>query len=151
MANTKLSLENAASVLDGSELVRGVQAGADVKITANQLKTWAQTGLGAFATGTDAANLTGTIAIARIADGSLTYAKIQNVSATDKLLGRSTAGAGVVEEIVCTAAGRALIDDANAAAQRTTLGLGTAALVNMSVGTSAPGSPTVGDLWVDTN
>ena len=45
------------------------------------------------------------------------------LSATDKLLGRSTAGAGAAEEITCTAAGRALIDDANAAAQRTTLGL----------------------------
>lgn len=54
---------------------------------------------------------------------SVSYAKIQNVSATDKLLGRSSAGSGVVEEITCTAAGRALLDDADAAAQRTTLGL----------------------------
>lgn len=61
---------------------------------------------------------------------AVTYAKIQNVSATDKLLGRSTAGAGVVEEITCTSAGRALLDDADAAAQRTTLGLGTAATQN---------------------
>lgn len=53
----------------------------------------------------------------------VTYAKMQNVSATDKLLGRSTAGAGDVEEIALTSAGRALIDDADAAAQRTTLGL----------------------------
>jgi hypothetical protein len=51
----------------------------------------------------------------------VTYAKIQNVSATDKLLGRSTAGAGDIEEITCTAAGRALLDDADAAAQRSTL------------------------------
>lgn len=55
---------------------------------------------------------------------AITYAKIQDVSATDKLLGRSTAGAGVLEEIACTSAGRALLDDADAAAQRTTLGLG---------------------------
>ena len=48
---------------------------------------------------------------------------MQNVSATDKLLGRSTSGAGDVEEIACTAAGRAILDDADAAAQRTTLGL----------------------------
>jgi hypothetical protein len=60
---------------------------------------------------------------ADLAAASVTYAKIQNVSATDKLLGRSSAGAGVIEEIICTAAGRALIDDADAAAQRTTLGL----------------------------
>lgn len=59
--------------------------------------------------------------------GAVTYAKIQNVSATDRVLGRSSAGAGTIEEIPLTAAGRALIDDADAAAQRTTLGLGSAA------------------------
>jgi len=62
-----------------------------------------------------------------IANDAVTYAKMQNVSATDKILGRSTSGAGDVEEIACTAAGRALIDDADASAQRTTLGLGTLA------------------------
>lgn len=67
-----------------------------------------------------------------IADDAITYAKIQNVSATDRLLGRSSAGAGNVEEIPLTAAGRALIDDADAAAQRTTLGLGTLATQNAS-------------------
>lgn len=64
---------------------------------------------------------------ATIANDAVTYAKIQNVSATDRLLGRSTAGAGDIEEITCTAAGRAILDDADAAAQRTTLGLGTIA------------------------
>jgi hypothetical protein len=58
---------------------------------------------------------------------AVTYAKIQDVSATDKVLGRSSAGAGSVEEITCTAAGRAILDDADASAQRTTLGLGTLA------------------------
>ena len=62
-----------------------------------------------------------------LANGAVTYAKIQDVSATDKLLGRSSAGSGDVEEIPCTAAGRALLDDADAAAQRATLGLGTLA------------------------
>lgn len=65
---------------------------------------------------------------------AVTYSKIQNVSATDKLIGRSSAGAGVVEEITCTAAGRAIIDDADAAAQRTTLGLGTLATKNDNSG-----------------
>ena len=64
--------------------------------------------------------------------GVVTYAKIQNVSATDKILGRSSSGSGPTEEITCTAAGRALLDDANAAAQRTTLGLGTAAIESSS-------------------
>ncbi len=60
-----------------------------------------------------------------IANDAVTYAKMQNVSATDKVLGRSSSGSGDVEEIACTAAGRALIDDADASAQRTTLGFGT--------------------------
>lgn len=51
----------------------------------------------------------GEIATAGIANSAVTYAKIQNVSATDRLLGRSTAGAGVIEEITCTASGRSLI------------------------------------------
>jgi hypothetical protein len=62
-----------------------------------------------------------------IANDAVTYAKMQNVSATDKVLGRFSAGSGDVEEIACTSAGRALIDDADAAAQRTTLGLGSMA------------------------
>lgn len=45
--------------------------------------------------------------------------------ATDRLLGRQTSGSGAVEEITCTSAGRAILDDADAATQRTTLGVGT--------------------------
>lgn len=67
-----------------------------------------------------------------LADDAVTYAKLQNVSATDRLLGRSSAGAGNVEEIPLTAAGRALLDDTDAAAQRTTLGLGSIATQNAS-------------------
>ena len=53
---------------------------------------------------------------------AVTYDKMQYVSATDRLLGRQSAGPGLIEEITCTAAGRALLDDASAADQRTTLG-----------------------------
>lgn len=69
----------------------------------------------------------GQLMLGMAADGLWTYAKIQNVSATDRLLGRSSVGAGVIEEITCTAAGRALIDDTDAASQRGTLGLSTMA------------------------
>lgn len=65
---------------------------------------------------------------ATIANQAVTYAKIQNVSATNKILGRSSIGAGVIQEIDCTAAGRALIGAADVASQRTVLELGTAAL-----------------------
>lgn len=41
----------------------------------------------------------GTIATAGIADDAVTYAKMQNVSATQRVLGRSTAGAGNTEEV----------------------------------------------------
>lgn len=63
---------------------------------------------------------------AKIANDAVTFAKMQNI-ATDRLLGRATAGNGDVEEITLTAAGRALLDDISAAAQRDTLGLGSAA------------------------
>jgi hypothetical protein len=69
----------------------------------------------------------GAVLTAKINDDAVTYAKLQNVSATDRILGRQSSGAGDVEELVCTAAGRALLDDADASAQRTTLGLGSAA------------------------
>lgn len=62
---------------------------------------------------------------AQIAADAVTYAKMQNVSATDKLLGRSTAGSGDVEEIPCTAFARSILADVDAAAVRATIGAGT--------------------------
>jgi len=56
---------------------------------------------------------------------TVTYAKMQNVSATDKILGRSTAGAGDVEEIACTPFARSIIDDADEAAFKATVNLET--------------------------
>lgn len=67
----------------------------------------------------------GSIATAELADASVTYAKIQNV-AGDRILGRNSGSSGVVQEVTCTSAGRALLAGANAAAQRTTLGAGAA-------------------------
>jgi hypothetical protein len=56
-----------------------------------------------------------------IDSGVVTFAKMQAVSA-DVLLGNDSSGT-TVQEITCTAAGRAILDDADASAQRTTLGL----------------------------
>lgn len=44
----------------------------------------------------------GTIATAGIADDAVTYAKMQNISATSRILGRITAGAGDTEELTAT-------------------------------------------------
>jgi hypothetical protein len=60
---------------------------------------------------------------ADVKDDSITYAKIQNVSATDRVLGRATAGSGDVEEITFTSQARQLADDTSFSAMRTTLGL----------------------------
>jgi hypothetical protein len=67
--------------------------------------------------------VSGTGTIFTIDNDVVTYAKMQNVSATDILLGRSTIGAGDVEEIPLTSFGRQLLDDTSFSAMRTTLGL----------------------------
>lgn len=92
---------------------------------------------------------TGTFA-ATIANDAVTYAKIQNVSATDRLLGRATAGAGDVEELPLTAAGRALLDDADAAAQRTTLSLGNVENTALSTWAGTANLTTLGTIGTGT-
>lgn len=49
-------------------------------------------------------------------------ARLLALSETDRLIGRASAGGGAAEEIVCTGAGRALIDDGEAGEQCATLG-----------------------------
>lgn len=71
-------------------------------------------------------------------DQELAAIERQVRTSVDTVLGRSTAGGRALEEIPCTAAGRALLDDASASAQRTTLGLGTAATVDYTSGNWTP-------------
>ena len=109
---------NTAAYADGSVSAIKIASGT---ITASQIASGTILG----------SNISlGTIDTSRIAVGAVAYDRIQAVSATDKLLGRSSVGSGTVEEIACTAAGRALLDDADAAAQRATLGLGNLALAS---------------------
>ena len=152
-----LSTVDAATITDGSV---GTAELADSSVTIGKLSLVAQDLAGSLIAngGITATQLASdAVETIKIIDDAVTYAKIQNVTATDRLLGRSTAGEGVIEEITCTAAGRALLDDADAAAQRTTLGLGALAILdtvdaatitNGSVGTDelANSSVTIGKL-----
>jgi hypothetical protein len=105
----------------GGEIITGTfGTGAATFCEGNDSRLNAQT---ITLTGDVTGSGTGSFA-ATIANDAVTYAKMQNVSATDRLLGRSTAGAGDVEEIVCTTYARGILDDADAATARTTLGLG---------------------------
>jgi len=107
MADTKVSDLLDGSPPQGTDEIHIARAGADKKLDISTLLS--------------RSNHTGEEQTADIADGAVTYAKIQDVSATDKLLGRSTAGAGDVEEITCTSFARDVLDDADAATARTTL------------------------------
>jgi len=109
----------------------GTAAIADSAITAVKILNNTITSVKFLAGAVDVTAIgSGAVTTAKLDTDAVTYDKLQNVSATDRLLGRSTAGAGNVEEITCTAAGRALLDDADAATQRATLGLGTIATGN---------------------
>lgn len=62
------------------------------------------------------------VSTAKIQDSAVTLAKMADL-ATDKLIGRVSSGTGVPEAVTCTDFAQGLLDDADAAAGRTTLGL----------------------------
>jgi hypothetical protein len=75
---------------------------ADDAITADKLANSINTEIAAntakVSNATHTGDVTGSTALT-IADDAVTYAKMQDVSATDRVLGRDSSGAGVVEEI----------------------------------------------------
>lgn len=136
-------------------LVRTGTPDLDFKGDADAILTYVESSATAFsATGhthvladiSDAGTLAGLndIGSTQIQDDAVTYAKIQNVSANDKILGRVTVGTGMIEEITCTSAARDLLDDVSASAMRTTLGLATIAATGSY--TDLSGTPSFGGL-----
>jgi hypothetical protein len=66
--------------------------------------------------------VSGTGATWTIDNDVVTYAKMQNVSATDRLLGRVSASSGDIEEIPITDAAQSILDDGSVSDILTTLG-----------------------------
>jgi len=111
------SLTDTLTLIAGSNITLTTSAGGDsITITGSAGGSLADADYGDI-------TVSGAGTVWTVDNDVVTYAKMQNVSATDKILGRSTAGAGDVEEITCTATGRSILDDASVSAVRTTLGL----------------------------
>lgn len=111
--------EYTPAVLLASDLVQAVEtsSGTELEVTRDtdgSLRFYSVGGGGSGIeglTGDVTATGPGTVN-ATIADEAVTYAKMQHVSATDRLLGRQTSGAGDVEEVTCTDTGFSLLASA---------------------------------------
>ncbi|HYV92701.1 MAG TPA: hypothetical protein VE978_12975, partial [Chitinophagales bacterium] len=114
ISSTKLSFNPSTGILTSVAFAGALTGNVTGNVTGSSGST-----TGNAATVTTNANLTGdvtsignattiaanAVTTSTILDGNVTYAKIQNISATDKILGRVTAGAGVIEEIATTGTG----------------------------------------------
>jgi hypothetical protein len=81
---------------------------------------------------TNVVNVATNITANQITDATITYAKVQNISATKRVLGRNTAGAGVSEEVTLSQ----LLDWTGSAAQGDVLYRGAATWALLPAGTS---------------
>jgi hypothetical protein len=85
----------------------------------------------------------GAINTQSIADDAVTYAKVQNVSSGNVLLGRQASSAGLIQEIECTQTGRDLIASSSAANARAAISAVHQSDVDASIANlvdSAPGT-----------
>jgi hypothetical protein len=119
--------------------VTGLQAALDSKASnvEDYLVKTASAGLSAERVVTDTATLawdwaTAGQAKANVPNDAITYAKLQNVSATSRVLGRKTTGAGDAEEITLTE----LLDFIGSAAQGDILFRGASGWARLAAGTS---------------
>ena len=78
-----------------------------------------------------------TVSTVKIVNDAVTYDKIQNVSATDRLLGRDTAGAGSVEEIAPAAVRTMINVEDGATADQTNAEIETGYNAQVAVATQA--------------
>jgi hypothetical protein len=105
-----------------------------------------------------AGDLGGTAAAPTIANGVITSAKIANATITDANISTTAAIAqSKIANLTSNlssklSAANNLSDVASTATARTNLSVAQAAgFAKMTVGTAAPTSPAVGDIWIDTN
>ena len=91
---TKAYLERSGSI-SSTQILDGTIVNADINASA----AIAKSKLASLDIVNADVNASAAIAGSKLADASITYSKIQNVSATDRILGRDSSGAGVIEEI----------------------------------------------------
>ena len=100
--------------------------------------------LSSVATSGAYADLTGKPTLGSLAAlSTVSYSNIQNLSAQYVLLGRSSSGAGIVQEVPTSATVFTMLGSANLGTLQTNIGLGTSSLVqhgSLGLGVSAPGA-----------
>lgn len=92
-----------------------------------------------------------TVGTPQIDNDAVTYDKLQNVSATDRFLGRDSAGAGTVEEITAAAARTILnVEDGADVTDATNVSAAGAPIISSGAGVPASTPSKVGDIYIDT-